>query len=1125
MRLRRLALRPYGHLEACELEFGAEPLAVVLGGNEAGKTTALEAIADALFGVPHRSARGAVHGNTALRIGATIEQGTDRLAFVRRKGLRDTLLDEAGAALPEAVLARFLGGLTREAFEGGHALDAARLRAGGQKLLEAASDAGDSVLVALGLAEAAKAWERLGAMADREAGSNARHVRLKQASDAYAAAARRIGEASVSALAWSEATAREARCRAATQAAAARQAELRAEVRRCERIRRAAPELRKLDAARAALAPLEGRPVLSASDEAEWTCASEAARTAREAMASEGEALRRLEAEAKARPPDPVALALAERIAALHEERGEAAAAARDLPALADTLPDFARRVGEAARALGLDDSPDLVGERVPDAARREAARRALAERRLLLTDERRAAENAADAAEAAGRAAKALAAEPAPPAAGPLRAAVQSVLAEGRLEVELAAAETAFAAASADAVTALAALPLWSGEAEALARLAVPLSAVARAAEERLAACRATRDDAELATAQAEREAAEAAAALGALATAGEVPTPEAVAAARGRRDAAFRALRHGFDGAAAASYETLVAEADRLADRAAAEADRVARHLAQSERRALAEAALPGLRAAGAQAAERLAEAAADWASLWPLARPGPPEAMREWLVARGEVLRLAREASGKQAARDALLVRREAALRQLAEACGASAEGLAARLAEAEARALAAEARESAHAARVREAERSAGEAERLRAAASRASERRAAQDASWEAAIAALGCPAGALPEAVEEALAQWSAIAEAAAPWREAEARVAAMRGTLERFAKESAALRAALGEPEEAGAAVFAERLASARVTATRRAEITEASGGHAAAEQTARARLAQAMAALDGLAARAGAATPGELPACFSAMREREEALRQLAEAEAALRRDGQESALRAETAAMDETAAEEALHGLEPAQREADAAAQRAAAELKDAEAALAALDRGREAELHAQEAANAAATAREAAERYAMLHAARSLLGAALERLRTERSAPLLAAASERFARLSCGRYARIAIEEDEGGARRLRAVRPAGAAVPVEALSEGARDQLFLALRLAALDAGGSSMPLLADDLFASFDEARAAAGLAELAALRGRQAILFTHHARIAELALGVAGAEVLHLAP
>ncbi|MBN8897786.1 MAG: AAA family ATPase, partial [Rhodospirillales bacterium] len=55
MRLRALALHRYGHLSDTVLSFPPEAdLCVVLGANEAGKSTALEAIGDALYGIGDR---------------------------------------------------------------------------------------------------------------------------------------------------------------------------------------------------------------------------------------------------------------------------------------------------------------------------------------------------------------------------------------------------------------------------------------------------------------------------------------------------------------------------------------------------------------------------------------------------------------------------------------------------------------------------------------------------------------------------------------------------------------------------------------------------------------------------------------------------------------------------------------------------------------------------------------------------------------------------------------------------------------------------------------------------------------------------------------------------------------
>ena len=93
---------------------------------------------------------------------------------------------------------------------------------------------------------------------------------------------------------------------------------------------------------------------------------------------------------------------------------------------------------------------------------------------------------------------------------------------------------------------------------------------------------------------------------------------------------------------------------------------------------------------------------------------------------------------------------------------------------------------------------------------------------------------------------------------------------------------------------------------------------------------------------------------------------------------------------------------------------------------------------------------------------------------------------------------------------------------------GTECPVEALSEGARDQLYLALRIAAVQAHAAQaepLPFIADDLLVHFDDRRAAAAIALLTELgRSTQVILFTHHDHIAALAGQQAGVAVQRMA-
>ena len=72
-----------------------------------------------------------------------------------------------------------------------------------------------------------------------------------------------------------------------------------------------------------------------------------------------------------------------------------------------------------------------------------------------------------------------------------------------------------------------------------------------------------------------------------------------------------------------------------------------------------------------------------------------------------------------------------------------------------------------------------------------------------------------------------------------------------------------------------------------------------------------------------------------------------------------------------------------------------------------------------------------------------------------------------------------------------------------------------MSDGTRDQLYLALRLAALDnhiESYETMPLILDDLLITFDDQRATALLEQLEKLSKRtQVILFTHHEHVFDL--------------
>jgi uncharacterized protein YhaN len=169
---------------------------------------------------------------------------------------------------------------------------------------------------------------------------------------------------------------------------------------------------------------------------------------------------------------------------------------------------------------------------------------------------------------------------------------------------------------------------------------------------------------------------------------------------------------------------------------------------------------------------------------------------------------------------------------------------------------------------------------------------------------------------------------------------------------------------------------------------------------------------------------------------------------------------------------------------------------------------------------------------AHARSLARRYVEVKLALCVLEREVERYRSEHQAPLLRRASQLFQRLTLHRYRALKVEYADDDSPVLACVLGAQTSVRVNGLSDGTRDQLYLALRVASIEhycQSRQAMPLILDDALIHFDDARAAAALEVLAELgRHTQVLFFTHHARMVELAraaLPESALQVHELAP
>jgi uncharacterized protein YhaN len=181
--------------------------------------------------------------------------------------------------------------------------------------------------------------------------------------------------------------------------------------------------------------------------------------------------------------------------------------------------------------------------------------------------------------------------------------------------------------------------------------------------------------------------------------------------------------------------------------------------------------------------------------------------------------------------------------------------------------------------------------------------------------------------------------------------------------------------------------------------------------------------------------------------------------------------------------------------------------------------------ALDPGSAAADSAAELEQARAEMEVQGELYVLKRTQRVILDWAVRRHAEQRRNPLLTRASALFRILTLERYADLRADYDSEQPRLLGLCEDGATLVAVEDMSEGTQDQLFLALRLAAVEQSmseGVRLPFLADDLFVSFDDDRARAGLQVLGELaRFTQVLFFTHHAHLRSLALEVFGAEAL----
>ncbi len=339
MKILRLDLRAFGPFTDVELDLsaGSEGLHAIFGPNEAGKSSALRALEQMLFGIPTRSADDFLHSYQSLRVGASLEMpGRAPIRFLRRKGAKNTLLAEDGETpLEDGTLRPFLGGLDRELFATMFGLGHEQLVRGGREIVAGSGDVGQ-VLFAAG-SGVADLQSVLGDLESRVAElylPRGQKQRINQALKALDEARRRMRQAQLPSEEWGR---HEEALRVAelqTAQAEQRLAAVSQERNRLERIRQALPAITTRKETLRKIEGLGKVVVLPSGFADQRRGVTQDLAIARQAHHRAQEEFDRWERELQAVVVPEALLAIADQVERLPDELGSYRKAQRDLPGL-----------------------------------------------------------------------------------------------------------------------------------------------------------------------------------------------------------------------------------------------------------------------------------------------------------------------------------------------------------------------------------------------------------------------------------------------------------------------------------------------------------------------------------------------------------------------------------------------------------------------------------------------------------------------------------------------------------------------------------------------------------------------------------------------------------------------
>jgi len=1153
LQLRLLAFGPFTDL-CLDLSAGNEGLHLIYGPNEAGKSTALRAIEQMLYGIPANTPDAFLHPPAQLRIGAALRAADGRtIDFIRRKGRKGTLLGaDNKTPMDDEVLRAILGDVDRDAFVTRFGIDHEELVRGGQDIVAGRGRVGQSLFAAgAGIGQLREIQRQLAEETQTLFTPRAQKPRLNRKLKTLEESRKQLRRCQLAGSQWErhERALRDAQSRLAE--IDRRLADLIGRRARLERYQQALPLAARRKDCLEKLEKLGPVPPLRpgfAEARRQLTTQLTLAREKHQAASQELEAIEQSLGDIHL--PEEL-LAQAGPIEQLRDALASHRKAQRDLPRLETRRQQLEAGACSILHELRPDCSLDQIESMRLTTAQRMAIQELGDEYTTLNSQRQRALEEIRQAESQRHEIQRELEQLPPPRQTDALQDLLRRLLAQGDLETQRAEAAAQLASMQQQAEAQLARLGLWSGPLEAVDQLPVPqVETVERFAEQlaqlrqQIRATEEKRDDAKTNRSHYLRQIEE-------IRLAGDVPTEKDLQQSRRVRDLGWQVIKAEWqEGEAdvdqyeefitwfegrdlAAAYEQSVAEADEVADRLRREADRVAR-------RAHLQAVCENLDRQVAELTERLqtlrdeAQQVEDrWSECWQQAgiRPLPPREMLGWLRARESLVERVAAIRTQRKVLQLLEQRTAAARDELTRQLTAVAQGppeqetLAALIDRAQRVVSEIETIEQTRTTLRRDLQRLDQRLTDARAQTEQADRQLAEWQARWAGAVATLGLGSDASPAVVRAYLARLSELFE-----RLTEARGFAER--IEMIGHDARAFAATVRQlarqidpsladrPCEEAAEELINRLAAARQDQQRHEELHKARRRYQRKRETAAEEIQALSAQLAALCQEAGCQSPDELPEVEAAAAQAarlEETRSQLDDQLLTLSGGTTLDDFLKQLASVDADQLPAQLENLHGQILELEEERGQLREQIGSQRQALSTMDGGTQAAEVAEQIHSLLADIETDAAQYARLRLASAILQTAIERYQKANEAPVLRRASELFRQLTLGSFQGLRADFDSRGEKVLVGDR-GDHSPPVElaGMSDGTCDQLYLALRLASLEqdlARHEPIPLVVDDILISFDDQRATAALQVLAELSHRtQVVFFTHHEHLAHLA-------------